>query len=364
MGALYTASPLRAFESELGVQAPVGFWDPLGFTKDGDQNNFNRRRLTEIKHGRISMLATMGYITPEVAGKFPGYLSKTSNLQFSDVPNGLAALSKVPAVGWGQVLLYCLYCELVSFDFDWQKKQLSTAGDYGFKPPLLATNDPELRKKRLSAEIANGRLAMMAIIGMFFQDGLTGSAWGDWALYTDSPLRAFESELGVQAPLGFWDPMGFTKDGDQSKFHRRRLTEIKHGRISMLAAMGYITPEITGKIPFPLSFSEKLMFTDIPNGLAAISKVPAAGWAQIVVYCLFCEAACFDPAWQKKQLETPGDYDFKPPFLTTNDPELKKRRLASELANGRLAMMAIIGMFFQDGLTGSAWGDWALYTDS
>ena len=43
---------------------------------------------------------------------------------------------------------------------------------------------------------------MMAIIGMFFQDGLTGSAWGDWALYTASPLRAFESELGVQAPVG------------------------------------------------------------------------------------------------------------------------------------------------------------------
>jgi len=25
---------------------------------------------------------------------------------------------------------------------------------------------------------------------MFFQDGLTGSAWGDWANYTASPLRA------------------------------------------------------------------------------------------------------------------------------------------------------------------------------
>jgi len=36
--------------------------------------------------------------------------------------------------------------------------------------------------------------------GMLFQDGLTGSAWGDWANYTDSPLRAFEGELGVQAP--------------------------------------------------------------------------------------------------------------------------------------------------------------------
>ena len=26
-----------------------------------------------------------------------------------------------------------------------------------------------------------------------------GSAWGDWANYVDSPLRAFENELGVQA---------------------------------------------------------------------------------------------------------------------------------------------------------------------
>ena len=29
--------------------------------------------------------------------------------------------------------------------------------------------------------------------GMFFQDGLTGSAWGDWANYTESPLRAFDA---------------------------------------------------------------------------------------------------------------------------------------------------------------------------
>ena len=31
---------------------------------------------------------------------------------------------------------------------------------------------------------------------MFFQDGLTGSAWGDWANYTDSPIRAFEADGG------------------------------------------------------------------------------------------------------------------------------------------------------------------------
>ena len=90
---------------------------------------------------------------------------------------------------------------------------------------------------------------MVAIIGMFFQDGLTGSAWGDWALYTASPLRALESEPGIQEPVGSWGPVGFTKDSDEASYKRRRSVECKHGRICMLATMGYITPEITGKFP-------------------------------------------------------------------------------------------------------------------
>ena len=110
---------------------------------------------------------------------------------------------------------------------------------------------------------------------LIVKDGLTGSPWGDWALYTDSPLRAFESDLGVQAPVGFWDPLGFTADGDVAAFRRRRSVELKHGRIAMLATMGYITPEVAGKFPGFLSPSAGLKFADIPNGLAAISKVYA-----------------------------------------------------------------------------------------
>ncbi|CAJ1451276.1 unnamed protein product [Effrenium voratum] len=350
----YTASPLRAFENELGVQAPVGFWDPAGFTADGSTENFARRRQTELKHGRISMLATMGYITPEITGKFPGYLSPSAGLKFADVPNGLAAISKVPAAGWGQILAYMAFCEVSQ---DQSAGTAAAAGDFGFK--VLTASDPEAKKTKLAAELANGRLAMMAIIGMFFQDGLTGSAWGDWANYTASPLRAFENELGVQAPVGFWDPAGFTADGSTENFARRRQTELKHGRISMLATMGYITPEITGKFPGYLSPSAGLKFADVPNGLAAISKVPAAGWGQILAYMAFCEVS------QDQSAGTPaaaGDFGFK--VLTASDPEAKKTKLAAELANGRLAMMAIIGMFFQDGLTGSAWGDWANYTAS
>merc|ERR1719382_1068976 len=232
--ALYTASPLRAFENELGVQPPTGFWDPAGFTKDGDAFDFKRRRAVEIRHGRICMLATMGYITPEIAGKFPGYLSLDEKILFEDIPNGLAAISKIPFGGWLRIVAYCGYCEFSGTGLN--KGWLSTSGfleaepgNVGWKPPLLTSPDPEIRKRRLNAEIANGRLAMMAIIGMFFQDGLTGSAWGDWALYTDSPLRAFENELGVQAPVGYWDPLGLSKDGDVDTFKRRRETEIKHG---------------------------------------------------------------------------------------------------------------------------------------
>merc|ERR1719232_85651 len=96
------------------------------------------------------------------------------------------------------MVLYCAVCEVSGIN-----SRGENPGQFNFKPPLLTSDDPEITTKRLNAELANGRLAMMAIIGMFFQDGLTGSAWGDWANYTASPLRAFESEFGVQAPVGF-----------------------------------------------------------------------------------------------------------------------------------------------------------------
>merc|ERR1712039_1046742 len=156
---------------------------------------------------------------------------------FADIPNGLGALSKVPGVGWAQIFAYCAYCEL-------SQDQTAGAGadqNFGFK--AITSSDPATLNRKLNAEIANGRLAMMAIIGMFFQDGLTGSAWGDWANYVDSPLRAFENETGVQPPVGFWDPLGLAADGSEFTYKRRREVELKHGRVSMAATIGYMFPE-------------------------------------------------------------------------------------------------------------------------
>ena len=47
---------------EFVVQAPVGFCGLAAFTADGNSVSIARRGRSELKHGRVSMLATVGYI--------------------------------------------------------------------------------------------------------------------------------------------------------------------------------------------------------------------------------------------------------------------------------------------------------------
>ena len=38
----------------------------------------------------------------------------------------------------------------------------------------------------------------------------------------------FESEIGAQAPLGFWDPLGLLADADAARFARLRTVEVNN----------------------------------------------------------------------------------------------------------------------------------------
>ena len=71
----------------------------------------------------------------------------------------------------------------------------------GFKLPLLTSDDPTVKYTKLAAVIAHCRLARMVTMGMFFKDGLSGSAWGDWALYTASPLRILSTSPACRRQL-------------------------------------------------------------------------------------------------------------------------------------------------------------------
>ena len=88
------------------------------------------------------------------------------------------------------------------------------------------------------------------------------------------------------------------------------------------------------------------------------SPIEALGWFQILWFIGLIEGSGFFSGKYGLGLMkdatmsgTPGDYGVGfPTFLgKVSDATAKKSKLNAELANGRLAMMAVIGMFFQDG---------------
>mmetsp|Transcript_13616 Transcript_13616/g.31775 ORF Transcript_13616/g.31775 Transcript_13616/m.31775 type:complete len:218 (-) Transcript_13616:150-803(-) len=172
---------------------------------------------------------------------------------------------------------------------------------------------------------------------------------------TSSALKAFESELGAQEPLGFYDPLGFVEDGDQAKFDRLRYVELKHGRICMLAFLGQITTRYGVHLPGDIDYSGD-SFASYPNGWAAISgpdAIPSAGLAQIVAFVAALELGVM------KDIEGTGNEfvgDFRNGSLDfgwdTFDEETKLSKRAIELNNGRAAMMGIFGNMVAEQLTG------------
>jgi light-harvesting complex I chlorophyll a/b binding protein 1 len=160
-----------AFDDEIGVSKPLGFWDPLGFCKDMDPSNeaYRRRRIVEYKHGRIAMLATIGYIVPYFL-KLPGMLSTSSDVAFADVPAGIDAISKVPAAGWLQIVIFVLGLEILAPQKDdMEPGDVQPEGKIKFKRYA----DEDVRKAKLTKELNNGRLAMVSIMGLMVGDALT-----------------------------------------------------------------------------------------------------------------------------------------------------------------------------------------------
>mmetsp|Transcript_6561 Transcript_6561/g.8881 ORF Transcript_6561/g.8881 Transcript_6561/m.8881 type:complete len:206 (+) Transcript_6561:74-691(+) len=156
-------------EDELGVTKPLGFWDPLGFCKtDGTDNPaFRRWRAVEHKHGRVAMVAMIGYIVPYFF-KFPGYISKANDLKFADVPAGVDALGVVPAAGILQILVFIGFLELWYF----QPSADKAPGDVQPESWKRYADD-EVRTRKLNVELNNGRLAMFGIMGIMVADKLT-----------------------------------------------------------------------------------------------------------------------------------------------------------------------------------------------
>ena len=144
-------------------------------------------------------------------------------------------------------------------------------------------------------------------------------------------MSEYSGEIGALPPTGFFDPLKLSKGISPERFSLYRTAEMKHGRVAMLAVIGYVVPEF---YRFPGEIAYGLKFADVPNGLAAIDAVPALGWAQIVAFVGSVEYA-----------GVLGDFEIGKPDFT---PDVLASRQTQELQNGRLAMIATLELLRHD----------------
>ena len=70
---------------------------------------------------------------------------------------------------------------------------------------------------------------------------------------------------GAVAPLGFFDPLGFTKDMELLGVKRFREAEIMHGRVAMMATVGYIIGESTPTITYGMNVHHTIANNQLPE---------------------------------------------------------------------------------------------------
>ncbi len=156
-----------------GALAPTGFFDPLGFAQKGiSLNEIKRNREAEVMHGRVAMIAAVGYLAGEaISGPFNIVGPANDQLQ------------QMPAPAFALLTGAIAYAELKRATIGWVEPDISSwtktlwtlrdnyyPGDLGFDPLGLKPEDPKAFANMQTRELQNGRLAMLGVAGMCAQE--------------------------------------------------------------------------------------------------------------------------------------------------------------------------------------------------
>jgi hypothetical protein len=206
-GAIRMAAPTMSAKDDLATLAKtlnptVGFYDPLMLSEREFWNQSNEAtigflRQAEMKHGRVAMAGFVGYIIHENGIRWPWALSNSlpdySSFEGLSAP---AVWDAIPSSSKLQILLVIGFFEFWSenkyvLESEGQKHYMR-GGKPGYFPTFTEIPHPvpfnlfdpfgftaklteEQKAKKLSAEINNGRLAMIGLMAFVSEAAAPGA---------------------------------------------------------------------------------------------------------------------------------------------------------------------------------------------
>jgi len=147
------------FEKEIGAQAPLGFFDPLGYLQGANQETFDMLRAAEMKHGRIAQLAVLGHIVTSAGFRWPNEIAP--GIPFSSIPAGLKAFEVIPLAGTAQLFAFI---GLLEWGFSIREKEMAQVHIDAAKKKYKWTD--KVIETKTAIELNNGRAAQMGILGL------------------------------------------------------------------------------------------------------------------------------------------------------------------------------------------------------
>jgi hypothetical protein len=153
----------------------VGF-DPAGFASS--QKDLMNYREAEVKHARLAMLAAAGWPLSEL---FDAPLAKLFGLNpivdYTDrapsILNG--GLGQISPLYWIAVLIGAGFIDVYAISKGPSNTKDYFPGNLSFDPFGVYPRDKAGQMKMQTAEIKNGRLAMIAITAFAFQEAVSSS---------------------------------------------------------------------------------------------------------------------------------------------------------------------------------------------
>lgn len=197
---------------------------------------------------------------------------------------------------------------------------------------------------------------------MQFTIAFTAILAGSATAFAPSPAKKTSSSLaftvadlpGSLAPMGFFDPLGFAEKADEATLRRYREAEVTHGRVAMLATIGFLVGEAVEGSSFLFDASIK------GPAITHLAQVPAPFWVLLTIAIGASEVKRAEVGWVEpekvpvgkagllRDAYYPGDIGFDPLGLKPTDPAEFNLMVTKELQNGRLAMLAAAGFLAQE----------------